>query len=315
MLIILTLYPREFAYVRSFYFFTTIIAAVVPYQFIFILTRIDNKEKFPKLHYILPTAIFLVHLIWSLSIPKEVAIETSFYSGKAFNGYHRFYIFASLIAPIRFMFGIGYSALSIIRYRRYQHAIVEYAADPCFNSLHWLRTFLFLWISLLIVPIFGVLFTPKALIGQLLAIPAILLFAQHLTLCFNAIRGNYLYIGDSVFLAKETPKEDKNQLSHETVMSYIEDRKPYLNPQFSIAEMANDLSTNRSYLSVFINKTYGTNFSQFMNRFRLEELERIENNPIHTKKSNLDKITLAGFGSDQAYRYTLKKKEENESFS
>ena len=59
------------------------------------------------------------------------------------------------------------------------------------------------------------------------------------------------------------------QLGKERVEKYLEDKKPYLNPEFKITDMAKDLFSNRSYISAFINREYGMNFNRFINHYRL----------------------------------------------
>ncbi len=77
--------------------------------------------------------------------------------------------------------------------------------------------------------------------------------------------------------------------------------KPYLNPNLKITDMMGYLKTNRTYLSAFINKEYGVNFSSFINMYRLEELDKLLANPKYTSYNNLYLITLAGFGSYDSY--------------
>ena len=40
-------------------------------------------------------------------------------------------------------------------------------------------------------------------------------------------------------------------------MCIRDSRKPYLNPEFKITDMARDLVSNRTYISAFINREYG----------------------------------------------------------
>ncbi|MEI3096093.1 MAG: hypothetical protein V8T33_07025 [Parabacteroides distasonis] len=46
-----------------------------------------------------------------------------------------------------------------------------------------------------------------------------------------------------------------------------------------ITDLAAGLSTNRSYLSAFINKEYGMNFCRLINRCRLMALDRLRVSP------------------------------------
>lgn len=197
-------------------------------------------------------------------------------------------------------------------YRRYRRAMANYSSDLYLGAVYWLRIFLILWVSFLIIPMPAMLMPFKVLITQLkLTIPAVLLAAQHILLCFNTIRGNYVLVSGSTDSVKKDgiPKKEK-QINKETLTRYIENRKPYLDPKLTIVDMAFALKTNRSYISAFINSTYGMNFSQFIDECRLSELDRIVADPGNADKSNIDKILMAGFGSYQSYRRAMKMQEE-----
>ncbi len=62
-----------------------------------------------------------------------------------------------------------------------------------------------------------------------------------------------------------------------------------------------DLNTNRTYLSNFINREYGMNFSRWINRLRLQELERIRFDPTCRKLSGMELVVQAGVSNYRAY--------------
>ncbi len=313
LLILLSFFPREFAYIRPLYIYMVLLVPIALYRFIFVLTRTDSRERFSGLHYILPAVIFLTYLIWSWSVPREVMLQTSYYNTESIPEYRGYYIFVAWVAPMRLLFGLAYSILSLLRYRRYRRMIVNYSSDLHHSSLYWLRIFLILWFSFLILPVFGIVTSAKTLLTELqLLIPAILLFVQHVLLAFHAIRGNYVFVTDNGGLSSESAdgfNEDTKPLKQPTFDRYI-DRKPFTDPNLTIVDMAAALHTNRAYLSGFINKVYGMNFAQFVNECRLQELDRIIADPHSAGKSNMEKITEAGFGSHQSYRRALKMQEK-----
>lgn len=77
------------------------------------------------------------------------------------------------------------------------------------------------------------------------------------------------------------------QLGRQQVEKYLEDRKPYLNPEFKITDMARDLVSNRTYISAFINREYGVNFNRFINSYRLKEVERLHADAVQRKQKYL----------------------------
>lgn len=59
------------------------------------------------------------------------------------------------------------------------------------------------------------------------------------------------------------------------VEQWMEQEKPYLNPDFQLMDLHRVLPMNRSYLSKFIHDEYGCSFYQFVTRYRLEEAKRL----------------------------------------
>lgn len=64
------------------------------------------------------------------------------------------------------------------------------------------------------------------------------------------------------------------QVSKEEITDYLEGSKPYLNPDFSLYEMATFFHINRTRLSNIINNEYQHNFRRLVNKYRLEEATR-----------------------------------------
>ena len=71
--------------------------------------------------------------------------------------------------------------------------------------------------------------------------------------------------------------------------------KPYVNPDFKLMDIQKALPINRTYLSQFINKTYGCTFYQYVNTHRIEEAKRLLRERPGRK---IDEVaTLSGFFS------------------
>lgn len=87
------------------------------------------------------------------------------------------------------------------------------------------------------------------------------------------------------------------------VEAWLEQDKPYLNPDFQLTDLRHVLPLNRSYLSRFINTEYGCSFYQWVNRLRIEEAKR-----LMTEQSDLkiqDIADRCGFSSRQAFYRTF----------
>lgn len=81
----------------------------------------------------------------------------------------------------------------------------------------------------------------------------------------------------------------------------IRDEKIYTNPNLNLNMVADDLETNRTYISAVINRYTGKNFKQYINEYRVREAIHLMSDPVN------DNITLeaigqmAGFNSRAAF--------------
>ena len=58
------------------------------------------------------------------------------------------------------------------------------------------------------------------------------------------------------------------------ILQIMEDKKPYLDPQFNLCQLANLACTNRTRLSSTLNNQTGMNFSRWLAIYRVEYLIR-----------------------------------------
>mgnify|MGYP003615136415 FL=1 len=75
---------------------------------------------------------------------------------------------------------------------------------------------------------------------------------------------------------------------------YFEKDRPYLNKDLSINEVAVILYTNKTYLSKVINENMGMNFNQFLNFYRMKEVDRLINEDLDISIQEL--CRKSGFG-------------------
>ena len=99
---------------------------------------------------------------------------------------------------------------------------------------------------------------------------------------------------------------DVTKMSHlyERVLDVMEKKRPYLDPDFNLMDLAGAVFTNKTYLSRTINILSGRNFSQFVNYYRVQyALELMQ------KDGNLKVINLAmmcGFHSTVSFNMAFK---------
>ena len=87
------------------------------------------------------------------------------------------------------------------------------------------------------------------------------------------------------------------------LQQWMEQQKPYLNPEFKLMDLRAVLPMNRTYLSQLINSTYGCSFYQFVNRYRIEETKRLMQDHPEMKAGEI--ASRAGFSSREAFARTF----------
>ena len=83
-------------------------------------------------------------------------------------------------------------------------------------------------------------------------------------------------------LLKEDGKFDNTSSSDEPSPAnrqlfeqWMDEKKPYLNPDFQLNDLRAVLPMNRTYLSQFVNSEYGCSFYMLVNRYRIAEAKRL----------------------------------------
>ena len=111
---------------------------------------------------------------------------------------------------------------------------------------------------------------------------------------------------DDVQSTKEGVKElaDSGQSDDQKKLEeWLAKEKPYLNPDFKLMDLREVLPMNRTYLSQFINDTYGCSFYQFVNRYRIEEAKRMMQEHPEMKISEI--AAHSGFSSQSSFSRTF----------
>ncbi|MEL5894125.1 AraC family transcriptional regulator [Bacteroides sp. GD17] len=275
------------------------------------LTRQGQPENFPSIHYWLPGALAAAMLVWSFFIPFDVQVEIV--RGKALvfpQGYEAYARFFTSKLPLRLLFGVVYYALTIGVLTAYYRKTDKQASIR--KPAGWVLFLVAISISSLFSSLLPC-FKPRA---EILYSPWTLLITASISvnqilLTYHIIRRKYmLYSIPAVVTetaAAAEPQTEPRRRRHSGELNrsrfehFIRDRKPYLNPDYKITNLVEDLDVNRTMLSAFINRTYGVNFNRYLNRRRLKELEQLRLQPANQGKSISSLIDKVGFKDFRNY--------------
>jgi AraC-like DNA-binding protein len=185
------------------------------------------------------------------------------------------------------------------------------------------------WLGKLI-PIFGIVWTALIIVAVI----------HHIFHLFSmAFCTNGLFLSLSVFIiligyfglkqkevfisfSKEELKEPKSenkikygtsslqgtelQKCYHQIGRYMAIKKPYLDPDLTLPKLAESLGVPTHHLSQVINEMHGSNFFDFINKFRVEEVKRKIQDPNFQNYSLLGIAFESGFNSKSAFNRVFK---------
>jgi AraC-like DNA-binding protein len=108
------------------------------------------------------------------------------------------------------------------------------------------------------------------------------------------------YLGST--LTPDQSEEIKTQL-----LALFRTEKPYLDPQVSLADLSEKLGASTKHLSQVINQSFDKSFFDFINSYRVREVQKILKNSRDDKLTVLEAMFEAGFNSKSSFNTAFKK--------
>ena len=313
-------FPLLYVRINILYYLCLFWGQVVFYQFIYTLTRLPGEKRFFPVHYIIPLVIVGVFAVWSAFVPFDVQVQLVVSRGEPVPGYEAYSrLFTSRLA-FRGVWNIVYTALAWWRLLAYRRTIADYSSNADRSSLAWVALLLLISFSLVPPSLLSAVYSKKVLISSiLLLLPQLLLVVQHAIVCYNMAVGNFVVIRypeeeeDYPVLPETTTiTEEERAARRRKFEKYMNEHRPYLNPELQISDLALAFGTNRTYLSRFINREYGMNFSRYINLLRFQEMERLRNDLTCAHLAEEERACMAGFGNFRGYMKMKKQIKEEE---
>ena len=91
------------------------------------------------------------------------------------------------------------------------------------------------------------------------------------------------------------------------LMAYMREKKPYLKPELSLDELAEELAIAPRFVSQVINQHLQQNFFDFINSFRVEEAKRMLSERTPRPRTVLEVLYDSGFNTKSAFYVAFKK--------
>ena len=222
---------------------------------------------------------------------------------------HMFVSFAQILLYFVFTFQLFYN---------YRKRIKAYFSNTYKLELNWILSFLIVFTALFLYD------SLQSIIGSLVVELNyqqrwwLNIFMALITL-FVGVKG---YFTDTTKLNKisftfspnpeSIPQisEDINSISTEEVdkvSNFMKSKKPYLNPDLNLSDLANLLEMNRSQLSQIINTGFQKNFNDFINEFRVNAFKEKLALGAYKQLSLLGIAYDCGFNSKATFNRVFKK--------
>ena len=225
--------------------------------------------------------------------------------------------YRGILAPVVGVLGIAYLAASYQLVWRFRRIIARTrsAGEP--EGLRWLLRILHTYSLVILFEIgraaMGLMMPPEITgLAHMLFLMVICCLLAYLVIqglrrptLLPPIDAGEQALEQASRAARESRDNDPTILGQlEQLMS---DRKPYLNPQLNVGELAEALGIPGRTLSEVINDSHQCNFSEYINRARVEEARAMIVDPTSAALPLLDIGLAAGFNSKTSFNVMFKR--------
>ena len=116
-----------------------------------------------------------------------------------------------------------------------------------------------------------------------------------------------IHLKNKTIIVKKGISDEKKIELLEKIKTLMLTKKTFLNSNFSLAQLSQDMKTNRAYLSKVINENLNMNFPNFVNEYRIKESCRLISNKKYESETIQSISEDAGFNSPSAFINAFKK--------
>jgi AraC-like DNA-binding protein len=284
------------------------------YMYLGTLTIENFRIKTVHLLHLLPFLIICIHRSIGNVVPLTSSSDLSENPSYIYNKiYYSFLIFSLLM--------YWFLSLRLI-YKHKKNIPYNFSNYTPRNTLNWIVLVLVLFLILFIAD-FSIFYFSTVLN---IKIPTLHILPLNITLftfiiIFFGINQTVIYqdrhnLPEVDLPEKETTDTHRNDRGlneekmkdelTETILHYLKNKKPYLNPDYSLQMMVEDLNISRQKLSYLINSGQQKNFYKLINEFRIREVKEKLLDPRFSHYSVLGIGLDCGFNSKTSFNRIFK---------
>jgi AraC-like DNA-binding protein len=294
----------------TIYMFSSLTVYPLYYWYIKLLT-VETKYQTYNIRMLLPAFLFsaITLTLYLLMSENERAAYFTVYFTKSktevtFSSLMQYqkinFIAGRLIFTVQVFFFLYFGRMLV---KNYQKKIENFYSNLESRSVLWVKILLY---SLVITSLMSIIFN---VIGRsfFMGSKTLLIFPSAIFSVLLFLIGFLGYLQNHTVIDLEIDEEknnsDLNLKNYNTVklneklLNLFKDEAIYKNPDLKITQVSELLNTNRTYISKHINTEFGCTFSDFVNRYRVEEAKRLLTSET-SKNYSLNYISeKSGFGS------------------
>jgi AraC-like DNA-binding protein len=225
-------------------------------------------------------------------------------------------VFIQVSALLKVLHGSTYVSLTLLLLRTHARSVCDSFSNIEKVSLHWLYVLaglqVVIWGTALVVNVvefFGIYLLPAGLIYVMVAVMvyATGYFALRQPEIFATTAGQAAEPMAATKYEKTRLDEDKAQQYLQELIDHMKEEKPFMRSTLTLQELADELSIASHQLSQVINDRLQKNFFDFINSYRVEEVQvRL----LAPEAQNLTILAVAldsGFSSKSSFNTIFKK--------
>ena len=206
------------------------------------------------------------------------------------------------------IFSLIYVVFIFIKVKDFYNKDKDLFSETKRNTLSWLKILAVFFVLMMFSHLAIHILNNNQVLNNinLIVISHFMFAAFFWILGINAFRQSEIF--DSVQI-NETEHYDENiKISKEELEDYLNNEKPFLNPEISVYDFCYRFHTNRTYLSEAINKSFSLNFRGLINQYRVQEaVDLIEQYKRMKLEFTLEFIaTKTGFSSYSSFLRVFK---------
>lgn len=303
------------------YYLVDVTLAIGPTVFFYVLFVTHPARKFRRLdwlHY-LPFALYIIYEIFVVTFDS---MQPGYWDQQ--NGWWLENVHFKYISPFQSSMGylskILYFAFTIQLYWNYRQRIQAYFSNTYRMELNWIRNFLLIYCICLfsfqfIMDIINTFITQLHWQQNWWTFLATALTAYYLGMkgYFTDISNLFALTGKAEVKTTLEPMEE-NSDEDESLLQWknklealMESEQPYLNPDLTLGDLARQVGVSTNTLSQVINASFGRNFNDFVNGYRVEAIKAKLAAGEQKQKSLLGIAMDCGFNSKATFNRTFKK--------